>query len=522
MSNAKNITKNALCLMLISAIGVVLSFAKESVIAYFFGTSATVDAYVVAVDLPVSLFSLLSAAVSVAVIPNYTKLRTVESEKAAAGFFSNFVTLLTIVCLVMLLVLECCSNLLVGVAAPGLADDTHMLAAKLLCITLPASIMMVLIKANTGVLNSHKSFALPAAGGLLASVIFIFSLILLAKQFGIYAAVLGTLGGVGVEWVYSSLLRGKYAKYRPNIDLKDPYVKRSIHMVIPVFIGNSIEEVNKLVNKAVASTLSAGSISALHYASKISSGISNLLIMGIFSIFYPELAEKAAKKDERGLAQIYGVCLTVFILIILPLIFGGAFLKNEIVSVVYGRGAFDKESLALTAPLLVGYLVTLLFTAIRFAANDFFNAQGETKVPVINTSIGIGINIILNFILAKFLGVNGLVLATAVSTAISAVLLMIAAKKRNPFIDYWKIFVLFVKVLAAAMIMFLSLELVEPILRTIFAGMDGWLPTVLYTLAAVFLGACVYVAALWVLRVRELRDILMILLKKKSKKEGMT
>ena len=54
--------KNTMLLMLISAIGVVLSFAKESIVAYFFGTSATVDAYVVAVDLPVSLFSLISMA----------------------------------------------------------------------------------------------------------------------------------------------------------------------------------------------------------------------------------------------------------------------------------------------------------------------------------------------------------------------------------------------------------------------------------------------------------------------------
>ena len=42
--------KNTMLLMLISAIGVILSFAKESIVAYFFGTSATVDAYVVAVD----------------------------------------------------------------------------------------------------------------------------------------------------------------------------------------------------------------------------------------------------------------------------------------------------------------------------------------------------------------------------------------------------------------------------------------------------------------------------------------
>ena len=104
-NSASAMAKNTLLLMMISAIGMVLSFAKESIIAYFFGTSATVDAYVVAVDLPVSLFSLISMALSVVVIPNYTKLRTIESEKAAARFFSNLVTLLVFVCCGFLLIL---------------------------------------------------------------------------------------------------------------------------------------------------------------------------------------------------------------------------------------------------------------------------------------------------------------------------------------------------------------------------------------------------------------------------------
>ena len=92
--------------------------------------------------------------------------------------------------------------------------------------------------------------------------------------------------------------------------------------------------------------------------------------------------------------------------------------------------------MAITAPLLAGYLLALLFTSVRQSSTNFFNAMGETKTPVINSSIGIGINIVLNFILSRFMGVLGLVAATVVSSAISAILLMIAVKRRNTYVDY--------------------------------------------------------------------------------------
>lgn len=514
---ASTMAKNTLLLMLISAIGVVLSFAKESIIAYFFGTSATVDAYVVAVDLPVSLFSLISMALSVVVIPNYTMLRTIESEKAAEKFFSNLVTLLIFICCGFLLILELCGDLVIFVAAPGLAEETHALATNLFRIALPTSALLMLVKANTGVMNSHKSFALPALGDSVLSVVFIAMVALLAARFGIYAAVLGTLLGAVIELLYSSLLRRKYVKYHPHVDTKDPYVRKSVRMVIPVFIGNSIEEINKLVNKIIASSMNAGSISALHYASKISSGVSNLLITGISTVFYPEFAERAAKKDDKGMAQIYSASVSLFLLIILPLIFGGFFLKEEIVSIVYGRGAFDEESMAITAPLLAGYLLALLFTSVRQSSTNFFNALGETKTPVINSSIGIGINIVLNFILSRFMGVLGLVAATVVSSAISALLLMIAVKRRNTYVDYRDNLRLLVKGVVACLLMVAVLFGVRFLFGMLLTDISGGMNLLLYTLSAIVLGAAAYAVGLIVLRVGEVRMILNIIKNKKRK-----
>ena len=217
------------------------------------------------------------------------------------------------------------------------------------------------------------------------------------------------------------------------------------------------------------------------------------------------------------MAQIYSASVSLFLLIILPLIFGGFFLKEEIVSIVYGRGAFDEESMAITAPLLAGYLLALLFTSVRQSSTNFFNAMGETKTPVINSSIGIGINIVLNFILAHFMGVIGLVVATVISSAISAVLLLIAVKKRNSFVNYRHNLLLLVKGIGACLLMVAVLFGVRFLFGLLLKDISSGMHLLLYTLSAIALGAAAYAVGLIVLRVGEVRMILNIIKNKKRK-----
>jgi putative peptidoglycan lipid II flippase len=331
---------------------------------------------------------------------------------------------------------------------------------------------------------------------------------MLAASAGIYAAVIGTLLGAMVELVYSVWIRRRYVKYTPSARFKDPHVVRSLKMAIPVAIGISIEELNKIIDKAIASSLEEGSISALHYASKISSGISNHLISSISVVFYPEYAKKAAEGDDQGLADTYGVSINLFLLIIVPLIAGGFFLRNEIVSLVYGRGAFDATSLAMTAPLFVGYLACLLFTSVRQSCSNLFNSYGETRIPAINTVIGVVINIVLNFILSHFLGAFGLVLATLIASAVTGVLLMISVRRRNRFVRYGKNLWLLVKTAAAALLMLAALLPVRLLFNALFGGVTGVFLLLLYLAVAVTLGAIVYTVSLYVLRVREIKMML--------------
>lgn len=350
--NSSGIARNTILLTAVSVLGVVLSFVKEAVMAYYFGASEAMDAYVVAVDLPIVLFSLISVALGIVLVPNYVKIRLEQGDLPARRYFCNLYTILAIIGVCTGIFFEVTADYCVQFFAPGLSAETKKLAVSLFRIVVPATVVLLLVHATTSVMNAHKCFAAPALGEPLLSIVFIVIVVCSMSLWGIYAAAIGTFLGAVIQIVYVTLLRKKFVGYRPIIDFKDVYLLRSIRMAGPVLIGTAVSELNKVIDKAIASMMDAGSISALHYAAKISSGITNVLISGIFTVYTTEFAERAAEKDDEGMAKAFNVPVNGLLLIAIPLFVGGVFLQDEIIKIVYGRGAFDENVLHITAPCI--------------------------------------------------------------------------------------------------------------------------------------------------------------------------
>ncbi len=71
---------------------------------------------------------------------------------------------------------------------------------------------------------------------------------------------------------------------------------------------------------------------------------------------------------------------------------------------------------------------------------------------MINSVIGLAINIVLNAVLVKYMGITGLALATTISAITTSLLLLFSFKKIHK-VSYRKISIAFVKVVASSAIM---------------------------------------------------------------------
>ena len=67
--NKENIAKSAIGVTIVMIIGYFLSFGKEALVAYYFGVSPEVDAYTIAIQVPVVLFSFVAVAIQSVIVP---------------------------------------------------------------------------------------------------------------------------------------------------------------------------------------------------------------------------------------------------------------------------------------------------------------------------------------------------------------------------------------------------------------------------------------------------------------------
>ena len=369
---------------------------------------------------------------------------------------------------------------------------------------------------NTGILNVHKKFILPALATNILNVVFITSIAILAGKFGIFAAVIGTIIGTALEFVYSVLLRRQVMKYHFVVDLKDKSMANSFRMAIPVFVGIGAAEINKVVDRMVSSFLQEGSISTLNYASKLSSAVSSLMITGVTTVIYPEFSKHSANNDDKGMAEVFLFAMSLFMLLIIPIVLGGTVLCKEIIKIVFCRGAFTLEAVDRTAPLFACYLVCLLFTTFRQTSSRVFYSYGDSKTPMSNSLIGIGINIVLNIVLGYFFGAFGLALATTISTAVISILLLIRVKRRNTHISYKGLGVLFVKAVFASAVMSVVINLGRlAFTKWGLYNYQSIIANIAFVAGSVLLGALCYFGILLLLKTEELKGVVKFLKRRK-------
>lgn len=515
--SSKRMTKSAFLMMAISFVSLLFSFIQESVFAFFFGANSVTDAYTIATQIPITLFSIVSTAISTIVIPCYSKEYFGKGAKPAQKYASNLTTVICAVTIIFIIVCELFSQPLMLIFAPGMEEETRKLAIECFRIVLPTVLFTGIMNINIGVLNVHKKFVLPALTSNILNLTFVVSIVILHDKFGIFAAIFGTVCGTLLELVYSVLLRRQVLKYSFVVDLKDETMKQSIRMMAPVFWGIGAAEINKVVDKIVSSYLQSGSITIMNYASKLSSAVSTLLISGITTVIYPELSENSANKNDKGMAEVFTYSIKLFMIIVIPIIFGGVVLCKEIIKIIYYRGEFSLDDIDRTAPLFACYLVCLLFTTFRQTSSRVFYSYGDSKTPMYNSLIGIVLNIILNIVLGYFFDAFGLVLATTISTAFISFLLLYKVKKKLPILKYITMFKVFIKCFISASVM----ATVIYVLKKMFLYLNLYnyysqIDNIICVLALVALGCICYFGCLILFRVEEAKLIIRSFVKMKK------
>ncbi|MBE5749324.1 MAG: murein biosynthesis integral membrane protein MurJ [Clostridiales bacterium] len=506
MKRQKSLVGQGLFLSFVAIMASILSFAKEAIFANYFGVSEIADAYTVAIQVPEILFAVVWESINAVVIPLYTEKLHNEGKKGANRFISNFFSIVGLICILFVALGEIFTAAVVKVTSPGLSDTAHALAVDLMRWVLPVLIFEGVIRVATGVLNVHKQFVVPKILTTVRNIGVIVFLVAFSSRFGVFAAAFGFLCGIAIECVLCYLTMLKNERFSLYVNFKDPFLIKAGRMAVPLIIGIGINELNQIADKIIASFLIAGSISSLNYASKLSSIIHGLLLSNVITIMYPTFSRLAAEGDREKLTETFVKTVRIAIMLCVPIIFGGIFLRQEIVSIAFMRGAFDQASVDQVSVLFSYYLATTFFVTVNSIGVKVFTSCYDTKTPAVISSIGVVINIALNIVLAIYLGVVGLVIATLISSAIVTIACLIVVHKKIYKYKITPIFSALGQSVLCGVLMMVVLILIKTI---VFTGVDvsSVLMKIVYSLVAVVCGVIVYGVSLIVFRAEETNAI---------------
>ena len=466
--------KSASTVSLFTLISRVTGLVRELLIASSFGASAMTDAFNVAFRIP-NLFRRLFAegAFSQAFVPVLAANKAQHGEAATKLLIDRVATLLSWILLLTCIIGVVAAPLLVWAMASGLQQEPRGYDAAVVMTRwmFPYIAFMSLVALSSGVLNTWRHFAVPAATPVLLNVSMIGAAWLGAPWFTsmgiepVYALGVGVmLGGVlqlGVQ-VPALLRLGLLPKIGFTVSAlraawAEPGSKRIAKLMVPALLGVSVAQISLLINTQIASHLTPGSVSWLTYADRLMEFPTAMLGVAIGVVLTPQLAAAKGEGDDAKYSAMLDWGLRIVVLLAVPCAVALLTFSEPLVATLYHYGAFTDRDVQQTTTALMGYGAGLLgLVAIKVLAPGFYASQ-NIKTPVKIAVVVLVITQLLNLALVPYFQHAGLALAIGIGALINALSLLVGLIKRGSYMPApgWVLFGLQVFSASALLAVFL-------------------------------------------------------------------
>lgn len=506
--------KSILNIMVISLSSKVFGFVREITLAATFGVTSYTDAYLISRTITLTVFSIVGGALSTTFIPLYTKILEEKNKEEALKFTNNILNIVILLTIIICILIAFFIRPIVNMFAMGFKGEALELAIDFTKMLLPGVIIISINYILTGYLEANKKFAIPALMTLPNNIIIIISIILSSiwsKNILIYGTLLGLLFQLLFQAYYSFKIG---YLYKTTIKLSDTSIKRLLYLIVPVFAGMAIQQVNVIVDRTLASTLVEGSIAALNFADRL-----NLFVYGVFAssiatVLYPTLSKLATNNDIGIFKSYIRRSVNLMVILLVPISIGAISLSTPIVRLLFERGQFDIRATKMTSVALNYYALGMTGVGLIHILTKIFYSLHDTKTPMVSGIVAVIINIILNFILIRYIGHGGLALATSISAIFSTLLLLLALKDKIGSFQGKKILDVFLKVSIASLLMGTGVRLFYCYISKTLGR--GSIAELINLFLAVLVGIFIYSIQIIFLKIEEV-DIALKLVKDKLK-----
>ncbi len=401
----------------------ILGLVRDRLLASNFGVSPQTDAYTAAFRIPDLLFTLIvSGAFAVAFIPVFIGYLEKKQEKEAWHVANSILNLIIIVTSVFAVVAFIFAGPIVKVLTPGFDPYRFQLTVNITRIMLVTPLLFGISSVFGAIQQSYNRFLLYAMSSLFYNIGIIIGILFLSKFFPnepIYGVAWGVVLGTAMQALVQFFgVFGLGYKYGFYLNILHKGVVRVVKLMIPRSIDLAIDQINWIIQTAIASRLVSGSLAAYYYANNLKNVPVVLFGAAMSTAFFPNMIRAANNKNRSKLPSVIVRDMSLLMFLVIPSAVIAIIMRGYIVRILFG---FGDQATADTLGWLAGSIVaqSLLFMVARV-----FYALEDTKTPLLLSLASIGLNIAISFPLSAKYGVSGLAMALSLTGSLEVIALM--------------------------------------------------------------------------------------------------
>jgi putative peptidoglycan lipid II flippase len=409
----------------------IVSTFKEFAVAGVYGRSDAMDAFLAAFLIPNLLINLISESMNQALVPTLIRVREREGRERAQQLLSSSMLWVCLLLTAASIVMALTARGFFPLIASHFPPSKLALAIRLFYALLPVVLITGIATNCTAVLNTFDRFAVPALAPVATPAAIILGALLWGSRYGIWAMVYATLIGALIHaaivaWMMDA--RG----FRLWWHGANEATREVAHQYGPVLLSGVVASGGLLVDQSMAAMLPAGSVSALAYANRFVSVVITLLAGAVSSAVVPHFSRMIAHRDWAGCRQTLVTWVRLTALVSTPIALALIAGSHWLIRTAFQHGAFSPADTALVTPVLMMYAIQIPFFVSSRVFYRFLVAMRRTDLIFYCGALNLALDIVLNLLLMRWMGVAGIALATSLWTVSTFLFLWYWAWKLLP------------------------------------------------------------------------------------------
>jgi peptidoglycan biosynthesis protein MviN/MurJ (putative lipid II flippase) len=424
-SSHGQIAKGFLWVSLFVLVGKLAGAAKEMTIAWRYGVSIEVDAYLYVLNLinwPISVWLSVLTAV---LVPLAARLQA-ESPQAFPRFRAELTGMTLIGAALLLGAAWFGLPAILESSWAGLSDATRSLALGMV----PDLLWLLPIGILSGLYAAWMLAGARHANTLLESVpaLVILAFLLLYRAPGLAPLIWGSLAGGTLHLLLLLLLSGRRKEMDlPRFDRGSPHWPAFLQGFWLALAGQSVMALTALVDQFFAAQLAGGAVATLSYANRVLGLILTLGATAVARATMPVLAAGYLRDASATRVVVRHWVRLTFGVGALAVAAGWP-LANWVIGVLFERGQFlPQDTRSVTEVFRLG-LLQLPFYAAGLVYASWLTSQRHYLLLLAIAVCNLGVKIGAATLLVNWMGVPGLMLSNALMLAVALPLFFVASQ----------------------------------------------------------------------------------------------